>query len=135
MTNIPANIPFEQFVTFLYTSDLAATGQYYEQLLGLPLVLDQGTCRIYRVSPGGFLGFCTRLSTTGSEAAPPAAQVVITLATSDVDGWYTRLKTRGVHFEKPPTHHQAFNIYHAFLRDPNGYLLEIQQFLDPAWPQ
>jgi extradiol dioxygenase family protein len=25
--------------------------------------------------------------------------------------------------------------YHlCFLRDPNGYFIEIQQFLDPAWP-
>jgi hypothetical protein len=27
------------------------------------------------------------------------------------------------------------NIYHCFLRDPNGYLIEIQRFLDPAWPR
>ncbi|OQY24133.1 MAG: hypothetical protein DRJ03_06405 [Chloroflexi bacterium] len=26
-----------------------------------------------------------------------------------------------------------YNIYHCFLRDPNGYLIEIQRFLDSAW--
>ena len=25
------------------------------------------------------------------------------------------------------------HIYHCFLRDPNGYLIEIQRFLNPAW--
>ena len=52
--------PFDQQVTFLYTRDLGATARFYEQVLGLDLVLDQGTCRIYRISADGFLGFCQR---------------------------------------------------------------------------
>ena len=39
-----------------------------------------------------------------------------------------------VYLEKPPTLHPDFNIYHCIVRDPNGYLIEIQRFLDPAWP-
>ena len=40
----------DQQVTFLLTEDLAATAHFYEEVLQLPLVLDQGSCRIYRVS-------------------------------------------------------------------------------------
>lgn len=121
---------FKQQVTFLYTPNLAATAQFYEQVLGLPMVLDQGTCRIYQVSQGGFVGVC---ESAGSK--PPRPQsVIITLVTADVDGWYEKLQAKGVIFAKPPTYNPQFNIYHCFLHDPNGYLLEIQQFLDPAWP-
>ena len=49
---------FDQLVTFLYTRDLARSAAFYGDTLGLPLALDQGGCRIYRVSPDGFLGLC-----------------------------------------------------------------------------
>ena len=29
----------------------------------------------------------------------------------------------------------TIDIYHFFLRDPDGYLIEVQRFLDPAWPR
>ena len=29
---------------------------------------------------------------------------------------------------------ERFDIYNFFARDPDGYLVEIQRFLDPAWP-
>lgn len=120
--------PFEQQVTFLYTADLAATTRFYEEMLGLPIALDQGSCRIYRVSEDGFLGFCERAG-----AAPSG--VIVTFVTQDVDEWHACLLARGVAFEKAPVFNSDYNIYHCFLRDPNGYLLEIQRFCDPAWPQ
>lgn len=119
----------DQQVTFLYTRDLAVTARFYEQTLQLPLALNQGSCRIYRVGAGGYLGFCER-----REAPEQPAGIIVTLVTRQVDAWYRYLQDRGVAFEKPPTFNPAYNIYHTFLRDPNGYLIEIQQFLDPAWP-
>src|SRR5690606_33810985 len=113
-----------------YTRDLGATARFYEQVLGLDLVLDQGTCRIYRISADGFLGFCQR-----AEAPDRPSGVIVTLVTEDVDGWHARLAARGVSFEKAPAFNPDYNIYHCFLRDPNGYLLEIQSFRDPAWPR
>ncbi len=118
--------PFAQQVTFLYTRDLAATAQFYEDVLGLPLVRDQGDCRIYRVSAAAFLGFCRR------DVAPEGPQgIIITLVTEDVDGWYARLQARGAAFERPPQANPQYHIYHCFLRDPNGCLIEIQHFDDP----
>ena len=115
-------------VTFCYTADFEATTHFYGELLGLPLALDQGACRIYRVREGAFIGVCRR------EKAPDSDGIILTLVSDDVDGWYARLTERGVVFEKAPAFNPKFNIYHCFLRDPNGYLLEIQQFLDPSWP-
>ena len=119
----------DQQVTFLYTRDLAATAEFYESILELPLVLDQGSCRIYETGGGCFLGFCQR-----AETPQEPLGVIVTLVTAEVGAWYAYLAAKGVKFEKPPAFYEAYNIYHCFLRDPNGYLLEIQQFLDPAWP-
>jgi catechol 2,3-dioxygenase-like lactoylglutathione lyase family enzyme len=119
----------DQQVTFLYTRDLAATAVFYEEVLELPLVLDQGSCRIYRVSGDALLGFCER-----EETPEKPSGVIVTLVTAEVDAWYGYLSDKGVEFEELPSYNPTYNIYHCFLRDPNGYLLEIQQFLDPAWP-
>ena len=56
------------------------------------------------------------------------------LVTREVDEWYQKLRDRNVKFEKEPAYNPEYNIYHCFLRDPNGYLVEIQRFCDPAWP-
>lgn len=48
------NPPFEQFITFLHTADLAATADFYERILSLPLARDQGTCRLYKISANLF---------------------------------------------------------------------------------
>jgi catechol 2,3-dioxygenase-like lactoylglutathione lyase family enzyme len=120
---------FEQAVTFLYTDDLDASAAFYGETLGLALVLDQGACRIFRIAAGAFLGICRP-----GKPRPEPGGVIVTLVSDDVDGWYERLTKRGVAFEGPPRRNPAFGIYHCFLRDPSGYLVEIQRFEDPAWP-
>ena len=39
--------PFDQHVTFLYAEDPEPSWRFYEEVLGLPLAQDQGSCRIY----------------------------------------------------------------------------------------
>ncbi|MCA9917979.1 MAG: VOC family protein [Anaerolineales bacterium] len=125
--------PIAQQVTFLHAQDLQETADFYEQILGLELVLDQGSCRIYRSGGDAYLGFCQTLG-QHMAAAPATSHIMLTLVTPDVDGWHAYLVGQGVVIEKPPTLNETFNIYQCFVRDPNGYLIEIQTFLDPNWP-
>jgi catechol 2,3-dioxygenase-like lactoylglutathione lyase family enzyme len=118
----------EQYVTFHPVADLERAAAFYQGVLGLELALDQGTCRIYRVCAGAFLGVCQR------EDARPAEGVIVTLVSQDVDGWARHLESEGVALEKPPTLNPDYDIYHLFVRDPDGHLVEIQRFEDPAWP-
>lgn len=123
--------PIDQQITFLYTGDLETTAQFYEQVLGLPLARDQGTCRIYRVSEGGYLGICQREGWPKQPAEPAEAPVILTLVTPDVETWYELLSQRGVAFAQAPEWNPRYQITHCFLRDPNGYLIEIQRFREP----
>jgi catechol 2,3-dioxygenase-like lactoylglutathione lyase family enzyme len=116
---------FEYPIAFYYTRDLATTADFYETKLGLTLHRDQGDCRIYRINPGAYIGFCER------ETVEPTGNIIC-LITDNVDAWYEKLTLLGVAFEKQPAINPRYNIYHCFLRDPNGYLLEIQTFLDDA---
>jgi len=118
----------DQQITFLYTLDLATTARFYEETLGLSLVLDQGGCRVYHVAGDAYVGFCER------DSAPKQPQgILFTLVTDEVDAWYERLSAAGVPIDAPPKVTEAYGIYHFFARDPNGYVIEVQHFLDPHW--
>lgn len=120
-------IKLDSQITFLTTTDLEKTSRFYEDTLGLTLVLDQGRCRIFKVSGAAYVGFCQK------DTMPSTEGMIFTLVTQDVDGFCKVLRERGVKLDKQPTFNPDYNIYHCFLRDPNGYLIEIQRFEDSSW--
>jgi catechol 2,3-dioxygenase-like lactoylglutathione lyase family enzyme len=114
-------------ITFLPSSDLERSRTFYEGVLGLELVVDQGTCHIFRVAEGAFLGTCQWETVEVTEG------VIFTFVADDVDGWCSRVVGAGGRIESGPEHSAQYGIYHAFLRDPDGHRLEIQRFDDPEW--
>lgn len=121
----------DQQITFIYTDDLEKSSAFYENVLGLALWRDQGTCRIYATTPGAFIGICQMsASSKGHVTSAEQHNIILTIVTDEVDIWYQTLQERGITFEKAPQINPKYKIYHCFLRDPNGYLIEIQHFLD-----
>lgn len=119
--------PDPTLITFLYVTDLEASHAFYSDALGLPLAVDQGDCRIYRVNAGAFLGICARpdrMSVGG---------LITTIVTDDVEAQHERLLAAGVEVVTPPEHSEHYRITHAFYRDPDGHLVEVQRFDDPNW--
>lgn len=119
-------------IVFLSCSNLIRTAAFYEDLLGFKLVVDQGDCRIVQVADGGgYLGYCQRAVERGA-----GAEVIVTLVVStpgEVSDWYDFLKRREVEIPDSPRDNLTYGIIHFFFHDPDGYQLEIQAFLDPAW--
>lgn len=122
-----AALPVDAQITFLPVADLGRSAGFYEGALGLHLVVDQGTCRIYRVCGASYLGICERPGTL------PHAGIIVTLVSPAVDAWHERLVGAGVDLLAAPSFSEQYRIYHAFYRDPDGHLVEIQEFEDPAW--
>lgn len=112
-------------ICFFGTEDLQKTHDFYSLQLGLTLERDQGICHIYRVPGGGGLGFCSHMPVVQREKSP-----IITLITDDVDAVYLDLLKEGLEPLHAPQENPKFLIYHFFVRDPNGYLVEVQKFLD-----
>ena len=117
------------FITFLFVADLETSHEFYAGALGLDLVVDQGDCRIYRVSGDAFVGICERPDRVADDG------LIVTLVVDDVDGMHDRLVGAGVGVESPPQQSDTYGIYHAFYRDPDGHAVEVQRFDDPGWAQ
>ena len=114
-------------ITFLKTKDLEETTQFYTRIMGFELVLDQGGCRIFRITPNSYIGFCLTDGSTGSD------EVIFTLEIDDVDGACTYFESLGIEIAVKPRLNERYKIYQMFIQDPNGYSIELQRFLDPAW--
>lgn len=118
-------------ITFVYCDDLERSARFYEDVLGLDLALDQGSCRIYRmIASSAYIGIC-------QGASPPAdgAGIILTLVTADLEGWYDKIIATGWQCDHPPRHNATYDITHFFLRDPAGYRIEIQRFSSADWDQ
>lgn len=116
-----------QQVTFLYTDDLETASVFYEETLGLELVLDQGPCRLFRIGPDSFVGICNR-----NDRPRGTDGVVVTFVVDSVDTWCAHLTEKGVAIERPAEYSETYKVYSAFFRDPAGYLLEVQEFRGTA---
>ena len=117
----------DALITFLPSSDLVASRDFYVRVLGLTLVEDQTACLIFKVTDAAFIGVCDSLEVSGHNS------VITTLVTDDVDGWCDRIIDTGGTVHSGPEHSDQYGIYHAFVHDPDGNVLEIQRFDDSSW--
>ncbi len=118
----------DAFIAFYPCHDLSASRDFYERDLGLKLARDQKTCLIFQASQG-YLGFCQH-----EGALPQHAGLILTFVTDAVDEVYKTLRQRSVETEAPPRLNEQHGIYHFFARDPDGYRVEVQRFLEPLEP-
>ncbi len=118
----------DQSIVFTYTDDLPAASTFFREVMELELVVDQGRCRIFRLTPESFLGVCDL-----PHKADEKSGVMITIVTDDVDGWHDFLTAKGVVYVKGPLHRPEFGIYTSLFVSPHGYQIEIQKFDDSQW--
>jgi len=121
--------PLTGQITWVYTRDLEAAERFYGGQLALREVYRTEAARIYACGPSAHIGVCREFD---DRVVEPKGGM-ITLLTDDVDGWYAHLQAAGVPMLGPPERHARFAIYSFFALDPEGYRIEFQKFLDPAW--
>lgn len=113
-------------ITFLRVADIERSHAFYANGLGLTLVLDQGGCRIYRLSETAYLGVCERVDAGTSN-------VIVTIVTEDVVGWHKRFTSTGADVDGSPRDNPDYRIHHFFASDPDGHHIEVQRFWDEDW--
>jgi len=119
---------FQSQITLLYFRNIEKAYHFYEEVLGLKLKIDQGYGRIYEVSGNAFLGVMDEKR--GFLQSGYGKSILISLITDEVDQWYQTLQRRGVKLLSKPLTKEDIGIRSFLFEDPEGYILEIQKFLD-----
>jgi len=98
-TSRPDNLGVQGNVIWLYYKDLNEAQRFYEEVLGLTLLVDQGFAKVYQSSKTGFIGLVDEAQ--GLHHFSEKKSVTVSFFTDDVQNWYTHLKNEGVHLHTP----------------------------------
>lgn len=118
--------------TTLPTPDVERLRVFYEDVLGLAPYAERPGVILYRVGDGSLFA----ISRTGSRATGGHTQMAFTVP--DIDAEVGALRARGVAFEEYDSPRTDGGIARlpfgraAWFKDPDGNLIAILQFDDPA---
>jgi len=125
----PADLGIRATVFWLYYNDLEPLQRFYEELLGVDLLVDQGWAKVYEASRSGFIGLVD--GAHGLHSATDEKGVTISLFTTDVDAWFERVKELGnveLRTQEITDESERVRVFVGY--DPDGYFLEWDTFLD-----
>jgi catechol 2,3-dioxygenase-like lactoylglutathione lyase family enzyme len=117
-------------VFWLYYRDLAPNQSFYERLLGVDLLVDQGWAKVYQASPTGFVGLVD--GARGLHQATEQKGVTLSFFTDDVDAWLDRAREQGLELRTPEITGESDRVRVFVAYDAEGYFLEWDTFLDVA---
>ena len=125
---VPEGLGFHSTITWLYYKDVLEMQHFYENVMGLELVADQGWTKIYQASQTGFMGLVDERR--GMHDFTEEKAVNVSFILNDLEGWFDYAKTnkpfelRSEELEMGPE-----NKYKAFVGyDPEGYFMEFDAF-------
>lgn len=117
-------------ITFFYYRDLPAAMRFYEGILGLPLTIDQGWCKIYQICPGAHVGLVDETRGMNRWAAIKPVQLCVRV--TDVENWYAYARSVGVKNLSELFVNEELGIRAFVFKDPEGYQIEIQSATRPG---
>jgi predicted enzyme related to lactoylglutathione lyase len=118
----------EKLITFIYYRDLQKGINFYEEFLGFPLAIDQGFCKIYRISESGYIGIVDE--TKGMHKWNEIKPVQICLRVPDVQEFYEYCKSANVDELSEMFVNNEIKIKAFVFNDPEGYQIEIQESIE-----
>ena len=126
--NLPQGLGFHSSITWLYYKDVLGMQGFFENVLGLELVADQGWTKIYKVSDTGFIGLVDERR--GMHQFTEDKAVTVSFILDDLDGWFSYVaEHKPFELRSEKVNAGPENKYRAFVGyDPEGYFLEFDTF-------
>ena len=115
-------------ITWVYHKDIGSMQQFYENVLGLQMVIDQGWTKVYQVSSSGFIGLVDEKR--GMHSFTEDKGVTLSFWLSDLDGWFEYVKkNKSFELRSEKVEEGPEGKYRAFVGyGPEGYFLEFDRF-------
>ncbi len=122
--------PIESQIVMLYYDDISEAVNFYEHILDLQKTLNEEWVKIYRLTNSSSIAV-VKVGPGAYHTAQDRNSVMLSLVTTDVDGWYRRLrKNGGVSFLKDIHDSENVPIRSFLVEDPGGYTVEFFQWLE-----
>ena len=129
-SNVPEGLGFNSTITWLYYKDMQAMEKFYQEVMGLPLIVDQGWAKVYQASETGYIGLVDERR--GMHNFSDKKAVNVSFIMQDLDGWFNYAKENKVFplrseeiGEGPEKKYRAFVGF-----DPEGYFMEFDTFYE-----
>jgi predicted enzyme related to lactoylglutathione lyase len=117
-------------ITFFYYRDLAAAREFYENVMGFTLAIDQGWAKIMHIGGGAHVGLVDE--TRGMHKSEPVKPVQLCIRVPDVDAWYAYAREAGVANLSKLFINDEIGIRAFVFDDPEGYQVEVQTATRPG---
>ncbi|KPF61098.1 MULTISPECIES: VOC family protein [Rhizobium/Agrobacterium group] len=117
----------EKAITFFYYVDLPRALDFYTEVMGFPLEIDQGWSKILRIAEHAYVGLVDE--TRGMHRANPIKPVQLCIRVPDVDAWHRFLSSQNAIGLTEPKDSVSLGIRAFVLEDPEGYQIEVQSVL------
>jgi len=125
---LPEGLVIHSTITWLYHKDILAMQNFYQDVCGLKMVVDQGWTKIFRASETGFLAIVD--GKRGMHPFTEKKAVNVGFIIDDLEGWYEyAIENKPFEFFEdelgvgPETRYKAFVGF-----CPEGYYLEFDHF-------
>ncbi|MBK6489507.1 MAG: VOC family protein [Gemmatimonadetes bacterium] len=127
-STVPDGLGFNATVTWLYYRDMQAMQTFYEEVMGLKLVVDQGWAKVYRGSRTGYVGLVDERR--GMNRWSEKKAVNVSFIIDDIDGWFNYVKAHDTFpLRGTSVNDDEAGRYRAFVGyDPEGYYMEFDLF-------
>jgi len=130
LLSIMSDLGVKGIIPWLYYRDLPGAMKFYEDVMGFEMVVDQGWSKIYKIRDGVYLGLVD--GEKGYHKASNTKPVIICLNVYDADAWYEKVTKAGLVIEKLPHESKRLKIKVFMFKDPEDYVVEIQESLPGA---
>lgn len=114
-------------ITFFYYKDLNKAVTFYEKVLGFEKVIDIELAKVFKVHDGSHIGLVD--GNIGYLKYNEYKPVMLSWFSDDINSWYNKLLEQGVEIEQLPEKKDYLKMKTMLFRDPEGYLLEVLQWL------
>jgi predicted enzyme related to lactoylglutathione lyase len=117
----------EGMITFTYYNNIEEANRFYKEILELEQVMDRDWVKIFKLGTSAHIGLVnTERGTLKPNKEKP---VMLSIMVEDIDGWYDMLQEKGVKTNHPPQKGADIDMMGFLCWDPEGYVIEILEFL------
>jgi catechol 2,3-dioxygenase-like lactoylglutathione lyase family enzyme len=122
----PNNLGIQANIIWLYYRDLERAQKFYEDVLGLKLITDQGFAKVYACSSTGYIGLVDE--SQGLHRFSDEKAVTVSFISSQIDEWYTYLTEQGLEMREVLSNGETIPVRAFVTYDIAGYFLEFDFF-------